>query len=272
MLAAKISVLVLTQNSQTTLRRCLESLKFFDEVVIIDGGSTDDTIKIAQQFQNVNIFKNPWPGFIAQRNFSIKCATHPWCLMVDSDEAVTPELAKKIYQTIKSKNTKVLYKIMRSEYYLGKIIEYGHGKSSYQERLFQKDRVKYTGGNHHSHLIDDKPKKLKKHLIGYFTRNFRILHDSNYSLDDWIKKLPRFSLLVGEEKTTLGKTCGTLSVLWILFSSFFKVFFRHFINGRIGFVISVQEAVYRTLVQLYIYERSNINFKKKNSFIKDNLG
>ena len=58
--------------------------------------------------------------------------------MVDSDEAVTPELAKKIYQTIKSKNTKVLYKIMRSEYYLGKIIEYGHGKVHTKKDFFKK--------------------------------------------------------------------------------------------------------------------------------------
>ena len=271
MLQPKISVLLLTQNSQRTLKRCLDSLKAFDEVVLIDGGSTDKTLEIARRYKNVNIYQNSWPGFIAQRNFSISCARYPWCFMMDSDEVANPALVETLYQTICQPSPKVLYRVMRTEYYLGKAIEIGHGKSSYQERLFQTTRVHYTGGNHHQHLIDGQPLKKKKSLVDDLPHHIRIDHDVDYDLQHWIKKLPRFAILVGEEKHKQGQVCHLLPLLLTPLLIFFKTYLRHWLNGRIGFIISVQEALYHTLVNLVLYEKQSTHFRPKTSSITDYL-
>ena len=97
----KISVLLLTQNSENTIRRCLDSLNDFAEVVVIDGGSQDQTQRIVEEYENTVFYFNPWPGFIAQRNYSITKASYDWCFMIDSDEAVTSDLVKEIKRGFK---------------------------------------------------------------------------------------------------------------------------------------------------------------------------
>src|SRR5690606_25879751 len=147
-----VSVVIIAQNAAAFLPRCLDSLREFAEVVIIDGGSTDQSNQVYQEYPNVVVHHNPWPGFIEQRNLSLKKASYPWCLMLDTDEAVSPELVKEIKQVIQDPNAAVMYRIVRTEYFEGHAIESGFGASDYQERLFKRERITYGGGVHHVHL------------------------------------------------------------------------------------------------------------------------
>lgn len=267
-MSQKVSVLIIGQNCAPFLRRCLDSLKRFDEVIFIDGGSKDDTIEIAKTYPNVSLYENPWPGFIEQRNFSLSKASHDWCFMIDTDEMVEEDTVEEIYRVINDNPNKVLYKIMRSEFYLGTQLETGYGRSDYQERLFIRDRVKYFGGNHHEHLIDGIPSKEKIELVAEFPKHFRIRHDESYGLHDWISKIPRFVLLVAEEKIQANKKTNAFLVFIAFVGTFFQIWIKNRGLGKVGFIIAIQTAVYRCLVKLKVYEHQQIGFDKKKSIDK----
>ena len=89
----KLSAVVLTQNSAAVIEDCLRSLRFCDEIIVVDSGSIDSTLALAP---TARIFKRKLVSFAAQRNFGLKQAIHPWVLMIDSDERVSAKLAKEI--------------------------------------------------------------------------------------------------------------------------------------------------------------------------------
>lgn len=261
-----ISVLIIAQNAAFSLRRCLDSLQDFEEIVIVDGGSSDDTVAIAESYSNVKVFHNPWPGFIAQRNHSIDCATKDWCLMMDSDEAVTPELVAEIRKTIALPDAKKLYRIVRTEFFEGQAIEAGFGKSDYQERLFKTKHIRYTGGNHHEHLIDGRLARPGDPEMGDFARELRILHWPAYSLDDWLRKFPRFAFLVGNEKIAKGRKTNELGLLLSFFGSFLQIYRKSWRQGRMGFLMSVLEALSRCMVRCYIYNHQHFRQNRDPEF------
>jgi len=267
-MSQKVSVLIIGQNCAPFLKRCLDSLKRFDEIVFVDGGSKDNTLEIVKSYPNICLYENPWPGFIEQRNFSLSKATHNWCFMIDTDEMVEEDTVDEIYRIVNSNSNKVLYKIMRTEYYLGTQLETGYGRSDYQERLFVTNRVKYFGGNHHEHLIDGIPSKNKSEFVAEFPKHFRIRHDESYGLHDWTSKIPRFVLLVAEEKIKGNKKTNGLLVIIAFVGTFFQIWFKCRRLGKVGFVIATQTAIYKCLVKLNIYEHQHIGFDKSKSIDK----
>ncbi len=270
-MSQKVSVLIIGQNCEQFLKRCLDSLVRFEEVVFVDGGSKDKTVEIANSYENVSVYVNAWPGFIEQRNFSLTKATHDWCFMIDADEMCEPVTVDEIYRVINNNPTKVMYRIVRTEYYLGKQLESGYGHSDYQERLFLKDRVKYFGGVHHGHLIDGKPSDQTPDLVGDFSRQFRIRHDESYGLNDWIIKLPRFSTVVAEEKIKANKKTSASLVFIAFVGTFFQIYFKSRSLGKVGFITAIQTAIYRCLVKLIIYEKQEIGFDQRQKESR-NLG
>jgi glycosyltransferase involved in cell wall biosynthesis len=248
-----VSVLIIAQNAARTLRRCLDSLKIFDEIILVDGGSTDETVSIASTYSNVKVFHNPWPGFIEQRKFSLKQASHDWCLMIDSDEALASDCIDELKRIMNSPNPKAMYRLVRTEYYEGQAIESGFGRSNYQERFFQKKAVDYIGGVHHEHLINGKRSSLDHPDIQDCDSKFRIYHDNTYTLDDMISKLPRFSLLIAYEKFEKGRRVGLLEVLFSFPISFIQVYLTSWRAGRVGLMTSLLEAYHRALVRMIIY-------------------
>ena len=270
----KISVLIICQNVERTIRRTLESLVQFDEVVVVDGGSTDSTEEIVKEFPNTVFYYNKWPGFIAQRNHSLDMATHEWCFMIDADEKCTNELSEEIFKTISLPDALPMYRIMRTEFFLGQPIEIGLGKSGYQERLFKKSRIRYTGGNHHEHLLDGKLIRGNTFDVGSFDKKLRILHDETYSMDAWVKKLPRFIILVAQEKISKGRRVSALEACFAFFGEFLKAYLKSWRGGRVAFVNCLLHATYLGLVKIYIYQYHAFSkFNSQNDLTDEkNLG
>lgn len=258
-----VSVLIIAQNVANSLRRCLDSVKDFEEVVLVDGGSDDETIAIAQEYANVKVYHNPWPGFLAQRNLSLDKASHDWCLMVDADEEVAPDTVEYIRKIIASEKPKKMYCIVRTEYFEGIAIEHGVGKSDYQERLFQTKHIRYTGGVHHEHLLDGELLRPGNPEMEKFPTHLRIHHWPEYSLDDWLRKFPRFAYLVANEKISKGRRTNELVVLLSFFGSFFQLYRKSWRQGRMGFLMSVLESLSRCMVRCYIYNHQH--FRKEGN-------
>ena len=229
-------------------------------MVIVDGGSKDRTIEIAKTYPNVVVHENLRPGFIEQRNYSLTKASEKWCFMIDSDEFSTPEL-NEIQKVIDVEDNKTpMYRVMRTEFYLGEAIETGYGRSNWQERLFLKERVQYTGGVHHQHLIDGKHQNEQQHLIKNLNPKARVLHDDTYGLIDWMIKLPRFALLRADEKFRPDRHVGKLNVFISFFGTFFQILYQCRKQSKTAFIIAMQTAIFRCLVKLRLYEREHIGF------------
>lgn len=269
------SVLIICQNSENSIRRCLDSLIDFTEVIVIDGGSTDKTLEICSAYNNVKLYINPWPGFIEQRNFSIQKATEKWSFMIDSDESITADLSWEIEKIVKNEKVEFpMYSVMRTEYFLGNPIEYGFGASSWQERLFITNRVQYTGGVHHEHLIDGIHQDQCREKIGFLNKNLRVLHDINYGLVEWTTKLPRFAILRATEKIKKNpnRKVGAFEVFFTFIGTFFKIYLKSYKNGRVGIIISFTTAINRCLSKLIMYENYRFGFDKQKIELTKRLG
>lgn len=248
-----VSVLIIGQNVEWCLKRCLDSVTDFAQVVFVDGGSQDKTATIALSYPNVSYHLNPWPGFIPQREFSLSKADHEWCLMLDADEALTPKAVELVREVLKRPKPKAMYRLVRTEYYEGHQIESGFGRSNYQERLFQKTHVSYTGGVHHEHMIKGERSRLGHPEIEDLDPEARILHDPSYGLDEMIGKLPRFSILIGYEKYSRGRRVSAWGVIFSFVTTFVQVYAKSWKAGRVGLMTSLLEAHHRSLVKMVIY-------------------
>jgi glycosyltransferase involved in cell wall biosynthesis len=140
---AKISVVVLTKNSEGEIRSCLESLKFADEIIVIDDYSNDGTPEICKKY-TAKIIQSDVEGFANKRNLGTDNAAGDWILQLDADEVVTPALAGAISKAVNSSSAYAGIKFRRKNYFLGHFMRYG-GWYHYSANLFKKGFGRYEG-------------------------------------------------------------------------------------------------------------------------------
>jgi len=171
----KISVIILTKNEEPVIRKCLESVKWADEIVVVDHNSTDQTLDIVKKFGVKKIIEAPInSNFSDRRNLGAKHATDEWLLYVDADERVTPELKTEIQSLItnhKSPITNGAYAIPRKNIRLTKILYHGGWWPDYVLRLMRKDKLKgWEGELHEQPVIEGEVGKLKEALVHFSHR------------------------------------------------------------------------------------------------------
>ncbi|HSG01128.1 MAG TPA: glycosyltransferase family 2 protein, partial [Vicinamibacterales bacterium] len=118
---APLSVTVITYNEADNIEACLDSVAWADEVLVVDSGSSDDTVARARA-RGARVIVREWPGYAAQKNFAAGEATHDWILSVDADERVTPELAAEIRSTLAGQGQVPGYRVPRIAWHLGRWI------------------------------------------------------------------------------------------------------------------------------------------------------
>jgi hypothetical protein len=193
--------------------------------------------------------------------------------MIDTDEMLTAELESEIRKIVfKNDQSIPMFRVCRTEYLEGMAIEFGLGKSDYQERLFLRDRVSYTGGNHHEHLIDGINSNLTPHLVLNLPFELRILHDPKYKFEDMILKMPRFSLLVGQEKFTKGRRVTAIGILFNFCWTTIRMSLKSWRMGRRGIVQAFMKAYSDSLAKLYIYCLQNFRETEKPTVDSKYLG
>lgn len=147
-----VSVVVITFNEEANIRRCLESVRWADETIVVDAGSTDDTLKTCEEYQ-CRVFNHEWEGYGRQKNFAISQATGDWILSLDADEEVTPELAKEIRAAVESDGLMEAYSMPRSNLFLGKWMRHGGWYPDRQVRLFKRGRAEFKDVPLHEHIV-----------------------------------------------------------------------------------------------------------------------
>ncbi|MCL4318874.1 MAG: glycosyltransferase family 2 protein, partial [Firmicutes bacterium] len=182
-----IQVVILTLNESKNIRLCLDSLPLHASVLIIDSGSSDDTIEIAQSFNNklnIDIRTNDFKNYACQRNYALDYITKPYVLMIDADEIISSQLIDEIEQSLQKYTELVAMAFPRKNYLGNALIPTG---KDYQTRLFRKGLFKYAGSIHET-LVP-----VPKNLI--YSRNF-LYHYTYASIDDYAQKVIKYSKMV----------------------------------------------------------------------------
>ncbi|NGX42706.1 MAG: putative glycosyltransferase EpsH [Chlamydiae bacterium] len=225
-----ISVTILTKNSPKYLQEVLSALKSFDEVVIYDNGSTDETLSIAEKFSNVTIYKEKFVGFGPTHNNASAVAKHDWILSVDSDEVVTPEMANEILQTPLDEDC--VYSFPRNNFFNGKFIKWCGWYPDRRVRLYNRKHTHFSDAQVHEGVVIDNLKHIS--LKG------PLKHYSYASIAEFLEKMQLYSDLfakqnVGRKSSSLLKAISH-GVIAFLKSYLLK---RGFLGGYEGFVISL---------------------------------
>jgi len=139
----KISAAIITRNEERNIERCLKSIDWVDEIVVVDSGSTDGTLEICDK-HGCRIIRSEWLGFGPTKQLAVDSVSNDWVLSIDADEEVTPELAREIQKMLAQEEIKAGYKIRRPSMYLGKWIKHSGWNKQYKPRLFDRKRGRFT--------------------------------------------------------------------------------------------------------------------------------
>ena len=228
----KISACVTAGNEEQKIRRCLESLTWCDEIVVVDSFSTDRTVEICREYTD-RVYQHEWLGYIGQKNLIREMARHPWILFLDADEEVSPELREEIIREFESGTGDYMgYEFPRQVFYLGRWIQHGEWYPDIKLRLFRKDKGRSEGQEPHDHVVVNGPvKTLTKHLRHYTYDDMR----------DHLETMNRFSTITAREKLRQGQHFRWIDLMFrpplrFLKSYFFKL---GLLDGTPGFVIAV---------------------------------
>lgn len=246
MVRTPISVTIITLNEEANLPRTLASLKWADEVVVIDSGSTDRTVEIAKQF-GAKTLHNSWRGYGQQKNFAQNQATHDWVLNVDADEVVSPELAQEIRQTVDNNPAFHGYEMPRKTFYLGRWIKHGGWYPNYLVRLSNKRHAAWTEPSVHEALqVEGGVGRLEEPL----------LHYAFSSIQDQILTNLRFSALGSQDLKRIGQRPSLKKLIFKPIGKFFETYLLKggFRDGLAGLIISVNAAHSMFLKYAYLLE------------------
>lgn len=248
----KLTVIIITKNEAHNIADCLRSVSFADEVIVYDSGSTDKTVEICQQF-NAQVTVTPdWPGDGAQKNRALAKAKGEWVLCLDADERVTPPLAKEIQEAIKQTHY-CAFDIPYQSTYCRKMIRFGDWRGESHQRLFQRNKARFSEDIVHCHLqVEGKVGKLKHQII----------HHPFHHLDAVLYKMNDYSSQSAKAQFQRGRRASFWTAISHSFWSFIRGYFLKLgcLDGREGFMLAMSNAqgtYYRYLKLMYLCEQSS---------------
>lgn len=234
----KISAVIIAKNEEARIVQCLESIKWCDEIVVVDDMSTDDTHNICRKYR-AKVIAHPSNGnHDAQRNIGIDNSSGDWILQMDADERVSPELGKDIEKILADESHFSAYELVRKNYFLGRFMEHG-GWPEKQVRLFKKGSSRYIGHSVHETLkVDGRIGKLKSYLEHYAFN----------SISQYISRQLYYAAI---EAKVMYQDRGKIDIKEINYhlkirplKLFFKIYVKRmgFRDGMHGFILSILNA------------------------------
>ena len=235
----KISATIITFNEERKLPRAIESLRCADEIVVVDSGSTDRTVEIAEKL-GARVVESAWPGYAKQKNFAAEQASYDWILSIDADESLSEALESEIWQLKKNGPQYDAYTMARLAQYLGRWIQHSGWYPDRKVRLYDRRKAKWLGNFvHESVHVDGR--------VGHLDAN--LLHFTCESLSEHLKTMDRYTTLAAEElvshKTRIHLRQLILDPAWMFTRTYFLQ--RGFLDGTEGLTIAYMAALYTFL-------------------------
>jgi len=231
-----LSVIIITRNESANILACLESVAFADEVIVLDGQSTDDTVHLARNSGAKVFIAQSWEGFGPQKNKALSYANHDWVLSIDADERVSADLAFEIQQVL-SQPKHTLYDIPRLTNFCGQWIHHCGWRPDCVARLFKKHTARFSDDVVHEKLIPTEkyPRGLLQHSL---------LHYSYPSAQSYWRKLQIYSQAWAAQKFAQGHTTTISRAVSSGIVAFIKSYIIRlgFLDGAMGLAVCIMQA------------------------------
>lgn len=241
-----LSVIIIAKNEAHIIRHCLESVRWADEIIVLDSGSTDNTIAIAKEYTD-KVYSTDWQGYGIQKQRALEKASGDWVLNLDADETVDCDLKAAIEKAITS-NRAEGYRIPIHMNFYGKSLPHCASPKRHI-RLFKREGARYTDD-----IVHEKISMPGNSRIAQMTQPIR--HHSFQDVSHALYKINRYSSYSAKIKIENNKTTGLTKTLlgtgWMFFRCYFLQ--RGFLDGKEGFlfaVLSAQGTFYRGIKQIY---------------------
>jgi glycosyltransferase involved in cell wall biosynthesis len=236
-----ISVAIVAMDEETNIGRTLASVRWADEIVLVDSDSKDRTCEIAREY-GARVMVEPWRGYVAQKQYAIELCTMDWVLLLDADEEVSAGLAEEIREAIASPDATGGYKLPRKNLFLGRWIRHGGFYPDAKLRLFRRGQGFVTGHDPHDRC-ELKPEARQP------TQQFKnaLIHYTYPTLTLYLNHMNRYSSLGGQLAIAKGHRSFSFSdiVLRPLATFVYNYFIRlGFLDGREGLLLHLYHAVY----------------------------
>jgi glycosyltransferase involved in cell wall biosynthesis len=232
-----LSAVLIARDEEARLPEALESVRFCDEVLVMDAGSTDRTREVAEAAGARVLRNEPWPGFVAQRNLAVDAARHDWVLAVDADERVSAELRDEIQAARAAGFGHAGYRIPRVAFYLGRWIRATDWYPDAQLRLFDRTRGRWEGGLVHESVRVRGP-------VGRLRAELQ--HHPYTDIAHHMRKVDAYTTLWAREAHDAGRRTGAVEALGAAGWAFLRnyVLKGGFRLGEAGLTVSLLNAHY----------------------------
>ena len=243
---ALLSVIIITKNEQDNIQDCMESVKWVDEIIVVDSGSTDRTEEICRKYTD-KFYVEDWHGFGIQKQRALALASHEWVLSVDADERVTSDLKDEITEKISQDSNTDGYLIPRLSNYLGKDIRHSGWYPDYTLRLVQRQKSHFTKDIvHEKMVVDGVINRLSNHFLHYPYKD--IAHH--------LQKLNDYSSLSAEKMFASGKRVSWPVIFFKAIFGFFRSYILRggFLDGWQGLIVSISTGLSTYLKYLKLKE------------------
>ncbi len=235
----KISATIITHNEERNLPRAIESLRCVEEIIVMDSGSSDRSVEIAEKL-GARVVESAWPGYTNQKNLAAERATHDWILSIDADESLSEALEAEIWRLKKNGPQFDAYTLPRLAQYLGRWIRHSGWYPDRKVRLYHRCKATWVGAYVHESVTVNG-------TVGHLESN--LLHFTCDSLSEHMKTMDRYTTLAAEqllasrEKITWGRLL--LEPPWTFFRTY--IVKLGFLDGVEGLAIANMAALYNFL-------------------------
>lgn len=245
-----LTVIIATKNEAHNIQGCISSVQFADEILVLDSGSSDNTVTLAQA-AGATVHRTDWPGYGLQQRRGIELANTDWVLSLDADERISAQLKDEILDSISIPRANG-YRLPRRSSFCGQFIRASGWVPDYTLRLVRREAAGFTDHFLHAHMtVLGSEADLANPIIHYSYRN----------LNDVLEKLNRYSRGASIDLATQGVSSGItkaiLKGLWAFFRTY--VVRAGFLDGRMGLVLSIfnAETTYYKYLRLYLDNKSS---------------
>ncbi|EKK4059506.1 glycosyltransferase family 2 protein [Cronobacter sakazakii] len=235
---ARLSVVMIAKNAASLLPDCLASVAWADEIVVLDSGSSDDTVAVATAAGAKVFIENDWQGYGIQRQRAQQYASGDYILMIDTDERVTPELAQAIRQVLENPDPQAVYSIARRNLFLGRFMRHSGWYPDRVTRLYARERYRYNDNQVHESL--DAPGARVVTLSG------DLLHLTCRDFASFQRKQLNYATAWAQERHQQGKKVSVPSIFGRTLAAFCKTLILRagVLDGRQGWLLAVVNAQY----------------------------